>query len=516
MVDVQTEILEDRQARLTVTVDPQRVDKEMKDAARRISRQVSIPGFRKGKAPYNIIKQYYGEDAIFEEALDRLGQAVYTEALDESDVEPYAPGILSDIEREPVVMTFLVPLMPIVELNEYRDVRLPYEAEEIDDEDVQRALTELRDQQAALDPVESPIEMGSVALLDIVGTLVREDEEDAEGEDAEAGEEGEEEKSSTWLAREGVRVKVDEEATYPVPGFPEKVLGMEAEDERSFDMSFPDDEEYAEALRGKTLHFEVTCREVYEYSAPELDDEFAKDLGDYETLDELEAEVRSQLEEAARNKTREEYVEKILDQLAESVVEVSYPPIMLEQQIDSMLEDLDQSLQERGLNLEEYKRLNSLDDDALRDEVNEEAEWQLKIALIMSEVAEAEELSVTDDEISDEIETAILSYGSQAALARQFFSSPEMRRRMANRVLSQKTLDRLIAIARGEEPPIGEPEAAPEDDEIPADELALGEQEEIAAVEAISEDIIESPEEIIEDSDLDLESVSEEDETGNG
>jgi trigger factor len=491
VADVQTEILEDRQARLTVTVDPQRVEKEMKDAARRISRQVNIPGFRKGKAPYSIIKQYYGEDVIFEEALDRLGQEVYGEALDESEIEPYAPGVLSDVERDPVVMTFMVPLMPVVVLNDYRAVRLPYEAEEITEEDVQRALTELRDQQATLDPVKRPIELGSVALLDIVGTLIREDE----GE----GEAGEEEKPSTWLSREGVRVKVDENSTYPVPGFPEKIIGMEADDERSFDMSFPDEDDVAEALRGKTLHFEVTCREVYEYSAPELDDEFAKDLGDYETLDDLRAEVRKQLEEAARQNTREEYIQKVLEQLVESVVDISYPPLMLEQQIDSVLDDLDESLQERGLNLEEYKRLNSLDDAGLRDEVREEAEWQLKVALLLGEVTEAEELSVSEDEINDEIETAILTFGSQAALARQFYSSPEVRRRMANRVLSQKTLDRLIAIAKGEDPPIGEPEKVAEaEDVIEAAELETGEQEATAAIEAVTEDIIETPEEIVE------------------
>jgi trigger factor len=506
VADVQTEILEDRQARLTVTVDPQRVEKEMKDAARRISRQVNIPGFRKGKAPYNIIKQYYGEDVIFEEALDRLGQEVYGEALDESEIEPYAPGVLSDVERDPVVMTFTVPLMPVVELDNYRTVRLPYEAEEITEEDVQRALIELRDQQATLDPVDRPIELGSVALLDIVGTLVREDEGEGESE---------EEKPSTWLAREGVRVKVDEDSTYPVPGFPEKVIGMEADDERSFDMSFPDEDDVAEALRGKTLHFEVTCREVYEYSAPELDDEFAKDLGDYETLDDLRVEVRKQLEEAARQNAREEYIQKVLEYLIESVVEISYPPIMLEQQIDSMLDDLDESLQERGLNLEEYKRLNSLDDAGLRDEVREEAEWQLKVALLLGEVTEAEELSVSEDEINDEIETAILTFGSQAALARQFYSSPEVRRRMANRVLSQKTLDRLIAIAKGEEPPIGEPEKEVEPEEvIEAAELETGEQEEIAAVEAVIEDIVETPEEIVEGAEAEAEEELEEDKNG--
>jgi hypothetical protein len=136
----------------------------------------------------------------------------------------------------------------------------------------------------------------------------------------------------------------------------------------------------------------------------------------------------------------------------------------------------------------------------------------LKVALLLGEVTEAEELSVSEDEINDEIETAILTFGSQAALARQFYSSPEVRRRMANRVLSQKTLDRLIAIAKGEEPPIGEPEKEVEPEEVveAVDELETGEQEAIAAVEAVTEDIIETPEETVEGAEAEAEAKPEE------
>lgn len=474
MINVDTELLEDRQARLTATVEPERLEREMRQAARRIAGKTTIPGFRKGKAPYQVILNYYGEEVLFEEALEGLGQAVYGEALEQSGLQPYAPGVLNDLQREPLVLTFTVPLLPEVDLGDYRALRLPYEEQEVTDEDVERALDDIRDQQATLDPVERPLQMGDVALLDIVGTWVRDeepaeaeaevdaDEAEAEGEE-EAETEPEQKRNDTWLARKGVRVKISEDSTYPVPGFPEQVLGMEPGEQREFQMSFPDDDEdLAEALRGKTLAFDVTCAEIYEYTAPELDDEFAKDLGDYEDLEALKTEIRAQIADHYRQEARDEYIGKVMDELIDSVATLAYPPVMVEEQIDHMLEDFDQQLRQQGLNLDEYKRLNNLTDEQIRADLDEQARRQLGQALILGELAEVEQLSVREEEINDEIETAILPYGEQAALARQLFSSPEARRQLRNRILAQKSVDRLIAIAKGEEPPIGEPEPEPE------------------------------------------------------
>lgn len=484
MINVDTELLEDRQARLTATVEPEQLEREMRQAARRIAGKVNIPGFRKGKAPYSVILSYYGEDALFEEAIENLGQAVYAEALQQSGLQPYAQGVLNDLQREPLVMTFTVPLLPEVDLGDYRALRMPYEEEDVSDEDVERALDDLRDQQATLDPVERPLQMGDVALLDVVGTWVRDEEAEASVGDSEDETESpaEEERNDTWLAREGVRVKVTEDSTYPVPGFPERVVGMETGEQRNFEISFPeDDEELAEPLRGKTLAFDVTCNEIYEYSAPDLDDEFAKDLGDYDDLDELKTEIREQLQQHNQSEARDEYVGKLMDELIDSVVTLSYPPIMVDEQIDHMLEDFDQQLRQQGLNLDEYKRLNNLTDAQIRADLEEQAKRQLSQALILGELAEAEQLSVREDEIDDEIETAVLPYGAQASLARQLFSSPEARRSISNRVLAQKSVDRLIAIARGEEPPIGEPEPEPE----PEEDVAEAEAEQ--AVESDAE-----------------------------
>ncbi len=453
MAKVEKELLENRQAKLTVTVDPEQLRREMQDAARRISRHVNIPGFRKGKAPYRIVLQHFGEEAIFDEALDPLGQAVYVEALKEADVDPYAPGELSEVssERDPLVLTFTVPLTPDVGLGEYRDVRIKYKAPKVTKNEVEEALDALREQQGTLDPVERPIAMGDVAVLDIVGTLVREGDEPEDPD-----------QPSTWVNRQGVRVKVAEEATYPVPGFPSQVAGMAAGDERSFDISFSEeDEEVAEVLRGKTLHFEVRCDEVYEHKVPELNDDLAKELGEYETVKDLRISVRAELEHEAQHEADDEYTEKIFDKLLGGVATVSYPPVMLEEQIDKFLEDFDDRLRQQGLNLDEYKRINNTTDEQMRDEVRENAERQLKHALILGKLAEVEELHAKDEEIDDQISTMSLAYGSQATLARQLFGSPEARRSIANRLLAEKAVSRLIAIAKGEEPPIGDEQPAP-------------------------------------------------------
>jgi trigger factor len=460
VLQVETEILEDRQARLIATVEPERVEKEKRAAAQRIAKKANIPGFRKGKAPYHIISRYFGEVAIFEEALDPLGQSVYKEALEASGLEPYAPGVLSDFTLEPVVFTFTVPLMPEIDMGSYRDVRVDYVVEQVTDEDVKAALQNLRDQHATLDPVERDLQMGDVALLDIVGTLVRDEPDEPDSDQP---------RNDTWLNREGVRVKINEEATYPVPGFPSRVLGMRKDDRRSFDISFAEDEaEVAETLHGKTLHFEVRCAEIYQYSAPEIDDEFARELdNEYASAAELERDVRSRLEQTAARMARDSYLARVIDHLLESTVTVKFPPVMVENQIDDMVEEFERTLRRDGMDLEDYLRMRGMDSDTLRGEMHDDAMVAVSRGLLLGTLAEAEQLKVSDGEIDDEIETTLLPYGGGAGILRQFFSSPESRQAIRNRLLTDKAIARLLAIAQGTAPEIGAEEVQP-----PADESA--------------------------------------------
>ncbi len=468
VLQIQTEILEDHQAKLTVTVEPERLQQEMQAAARRIAREVNIPGFRRGKAPYHIIRQYFGEESILEEALDSLGQAVYKEALQESQIKPYGPGVMTDFSRDSLTMTFLVPLMPEVDLGNYREVRVPFESPTVTDEDVEEILSNLREQSAELNPVDRPIEMGTVALLDIVGTLVRPTEA-AEGE----------EKPAVWLSRKGVRVKIAEDASYPVPGFPAHVVGMAAGDTRAFEISFvADDEEVSETLRGKTLHFEVRCEQVYEHNLPELNDEFAQSVGEFEGLEDLRKAIRTQLEEEAKHKARDLYLEKALEALR-SVATLRYPSLMVEEWVDNNLEELTSTLRNEGLSLEEYLRLNNLTLEQLRDRMRLQARQQIEHALLLEELADAEQISVSDEEVQDEIRTMALGFGARAPMAIREFSQPPIQSRIGNRLRREKVIERLIQIARGEAPEIS---AEPPQDTLPAEDMPQTEESsEIAA-----------------------------------
>ncbi len=448
MLNIETELLDDRQAKLVVVVEPERVQREMQAAARRLSKRLNIPGFRKGKAPMHVVSRYLGEGALLEEALDPLGQEVYSEALEESGLEPYAPGSLSDLKTDPLSMTFIVPLQPEIELGNYRDVRVPYEAPKVTEEDVQRTLTGLREEKAALAPVERPIEMGDVAVLDILGTIkpVR-------------GKKEQEEAANPLIQREGVRVLITEDATYPVPGFPAKVVGMAANEERDFNVKMPKDEDYDEEIRGKTIEFHVVAKEIFSREVPELDDTFATDLGDYESLDDLREKIREQLTTLTQERVNNEYMDQVFDQLASSVV-TNYPPIMLEERIDAMIHDFEHRLQEQRLTVDEYLKLNNIAMDDLRSDFTEGASTSLKRALILGKLLEVEHLEVADEEIEDEIQTMLLSFGSQAGAARQLFSSQDTRQSIRNRLLADKAEKRLRLIARGEAPDIDQTESS--------------------------------------------------------
>lgn len=434
MLNIETQMLEDRQVKLVVTVEPERVQREMDAAARRIAKHLNIPGFRKGKAPNHIVRRYVGEQALLEEALEPLGQAVYKEALEQANLEPYAAGSLTDISLEPVVMTFTIPLQPEVQLGDFREVRVPYESPQVSEEDVDAALRNLREEQATLEPVERPVAMGDVAVLDIVGTVANPDATPEQ---------------RPLIERNNVRVLITEDSTYPVPGFPAQIVGMQANESREFDIQMSDDGDYDEEVRGKTIHFTVNCKEVYSRDVPELDDDFATSLGDYETLADLRQKLRSQLEEVAAERVRDAYLDKVFEQL-EPKATIQYPPIMIDERIDELVEDFDRRLRAQNLNVEEYLKLSNLTMEQLREDFREGAQRSLVRALILSQVIKEENLSVGDEEIEDEIKTMMLSFGSQASMAAKFLQSEDTRRAIANRLLAERATNRLVGLARGE------------------------------------------------------------------
>lgn len=431
---IETKELEDRQVELIVEVPDEQLQRALRAAARRMSKETKIAGFRPGKAPYEVVLSKFGEETIFEEALDALGQEVYRTSLEETALEPYAPGIFNDIvSRDPLTLKFTVPLLPEVDLGDYRSLRIPFINPEVTDEALEESMEDLRQRQALIEPVDRAAADGDVVILDAFGELA----EPGEGEDA------------RLLETKGVSVLVDEDTDFPVAGVYKHLLGLVPEAKASFEHTF-DGEYPAEDLRGKSARFDLTCLEVKSRLVPEWSDDLAQNMGDFESLLDLRVKVRESLQAQAEQNAKQAYSEQVMQALVEQST-VHFPPATLEEELERLLRELSLRLQGQNLTLQDYLKVEGKTLDELRDELTPDARERITRGLILGEVVELEGLEVAEDEIDAEIERMLEPLGEEASPElRKAFGSPNGRRRIAIDLLTDKGVNRLLAIARGD------------------------------------------------------------------
>ncbi|MBN1814938.1 MAG: trigger factor [Anaerolineae bacterium] len=426
-MNITTESLENRQLRLIIETDEEETQEAMQRAARRISKQVNIPGFRKGKAPYDLILQRFGEDTVRKEAAEALIEKVYDEALKKEEIEPYAPASLEELELDPIAFTFTVPLSPTVDLGDYRDYRLKYKQPKVSKNQVQEALEDIRLQNAILELVERPVDMGDGAVVGLLATV---DEEEL-------------------LKGDQIHVMVETNNSYPAPGFSEAIVGMATGDERTFTLALPDDFP-REDLRGREAEFSVKMVEVYDQTIPELDDDLARTVGNFDSRKELEKQVKERLLQAAQQEADQEYATQVIEGLIEQA-QIAYPPMMLERELDDAIKEFEQVVKrDAKLSLEDYLRLQGKTLEELREELEPSAETRLKRALLVTEVAQLEKLDVDEEEIHSEIETMSARWGVRSEEVRTSLSSDAGQRAVRSRLLADKAVQRLVAIAKGE------------------------------------------------------------------
>ena len=455
-MEITTESLENHKLRLTIGVDEERTQQAMHQAARQITKQVNIPGFRKGKAPYELVVQRFGEDTVRREAAEILVEAVYSEALKQEGIEPYAPAALDDIQLRPITFQFIVPLRPTVELGDYRAYRLDPPQATVPDQDVEQALEQIREQHAMLEQVERPAALDDGAVIDLAAHT-------AQGEE--------------FLKGEGLRLLLDAASTDPAPGFAEAIVGMQAGDERTFTLTLPADFQ-REELRGQEAEFTVKMVEVYQNILPALDDDLARTAGNFDSLNALEAQVRQQLQQAVQGKADEQYTTQVLGAIVEQA-QVEYPPVMLAEELDDMVKDYEQAVKRQArLSLEDYLRLQQKTRDDLRAELTPGAAARLRRALVLGEVIRLERLAVEEVEVSAAIEESSATWGIRADEVRASLNSDAGRSAVHNRLLSSKAVQRLVAIARGEAPELAPVEEAEEQGSEAAGEQGSGAAEE--------------------------------------
>ena len=428
-MEITTEPLENRQLRLTIELDDEQAQQAMQRAARKIAKQVNIPGFRRGKAPYELVLKRYGEDTIRQEAADDLAEKVYREALEQEKIQPYAPAAL-EITLAPITFEFTIPLRPTVDLGDYRDYRLKPQKIRIHKKEVRQALEEIREQNAILELVERPVALGDGVVIDVAGWT---------------------DDGTAILNADDVRIILDAANANPAPGFAEEIVGMEAGEERTFTLPLPDDFPQ-EALRGQEAEFAVSLKEVYDSTLPDLDDDLARAVGNFDSFKELEAHVKEQLRQKAQQEADDEYTAQVLEAVIEQA-QVEYPPVMLRETLDDMSEEFEQTVRrETRLSLEDYLRFQKKTLEEIQEEWEPSAESRLKRALVMGKVVSLEEIEVDEEEIKAHIEQVSAQWGVRADEMRASLNSDRSRNTITRYLLAQKAVQRLVAIARGEAP----------------------------------------------------------------
>lgn len=378
------EKLEGNQGVLTVEVDAEKFNEGLDAAFQKVVKQVSVPGFRKGKMPRGMFEKRFGVESLYQEAIDYLLPEAYAKAIDETGIIPVdRPEIdVEQIEKgKGVIFKVTVTVKPEVKLGEYKGLEIEQPDTEVTEEDVNNELKTLQERHAELVvKEEGKAELGDTVVMDFEGFV-----------DGEAFEGGQADNYTLELG-----------SGQFIPGFEDQLVGLAAGEEKDVEVTFPE-EYHAAELAGKPAVFKVKVHEIKGKELPEIDDEFAKDVDDeVETLDALKEKIRTNLEDnkkhAAEHTVRDTLVEKAADN-----AEVDIPQAMINSEVDRMMQEFDQRLQMQGMNLSLYFQFSGQDENALREQMKEDAEKRVRFNLTLEAIAAVENIEVTDEEVDAEL-----------------------------------------------------------------------------------------------------------------
>ncbi len=486
------EYLEDRQAKLTVEVDNDQLEGAKRKAAKKIAKRIKVPGFRPGKAPYKVIQRQVGDEVLLEESLEILVNDIYPEVIEGAEIEPYGPGNLENVvSLEPLTLEFVVPLMAEVELADYHEIRFPYKLPEITDQEVKAVEEDFRQRQAVEETVDRQTEVGDHVYIKLSAKRFEESDE------SEGGNLIDERSTSVIIADE----EEDTSNEWPFDGFSRELIGMSSGEEKKLIFTFPEDSQF-ETLRDVTAEFSIEVEDVKERILPELNDEFAQSLGEYEDLDALEKDIRESLEQRSKETYNAEFDDQVIDAVIEGST-IKYPPQMLENELNLVIQQLESRLANQGLDMDIYLKTRDMDEQGLRDEATPVAESRVKRSLVLLEIARKEEIEVSEEELQQETERtldSITRYMSDSD--RKQFDTTRALMNLTGNIYAEmrmnRTLEYLRSVAKGEleaeeTPEEEEVESLAEEADVPADDG----QPDLENVE--DEEVKDDPESHLED-----------------
>ncbi len=426
VMNIEKDELEGNRVRLKVTIEKEAVNEALDQAYNKVIEEVDVPGFRQGQVPRKVLESKFGEEIFHKDALDILIPAQYSQAVEEMDIEPIDQPDIEDyhIARdEEGSFTAEVEVKPEVELGQYTGFDIEREEVEVDEEDVDAAIENMREEQSQLVSTEgSMVQEGDHVVIDFTGYI--------DGETFPGG------SAEEFILEIG--------SGEFVPGFEEKLIGKEVDEDKVHEVpiTFPEDYQ-AEDLAGEDAVFEVTVKEIKEKEVPELDDEFAREAGDYETFEEMKNEIREQMKEQREEQARRQAENEIIEKVS-AEAEVDVPEQLVEEELDQMYQQLIQNLQSQGVDVEEFFSYSDLDEEEWREENREDARKRARNNLVLEAIAAAEDIEVSEDEINERIEDMAEQNDQDFDKIKQFLQMQGQLESLERGLKMQKTIDFLL------------------------------------------------------------------------
>ena len=394
---------EDKRMYLEIEIDSAQFEEAMERSYKKNVKQINIPGFRKGKAPRKIIEKYYTEAIFYDDAINFAVPGAYDKAVEESGIEPVEMPEIDIVKLEKgenFVFSALVTVRPEVTLGEYKGITAEKDVNTVTDEEVDAEIKKMQENAASISTVtEGTVEMGDKVDLNFEGFV-----------DDVAFEGGKGENYSLVIGSNSF-----------IPGFEEQIAGKTIGEDFDVNVTFPEDY-HSEDLKGKAAIFKCKVNSVEKKNLPELDDEFAKDVSEFDTLEELRADAKAKLEKSKEAEAQRKFEDAVIDIAVENAT-VEVPACMINNQIENQIQDISYRLQSQGMPLEQYLQFTGMTMDALREQLKDSAEKAVKSQLVLAEIAKAENVEVSDEDVDAEFTKMAEMYGMEVEKVKELMGA---------------------------------------------------------------------------------------------
>lgn len=445
---------ENNKAVFTEIIKKETFKEKIQEAYKRNKSRFNIPGFRKGKAPKKIIEANYGKEVFYSDALDLIIPEIYESAIEELDIKPVSqPSVDFDNENkltedEDLVLRFEVETYPEFELSDYSTIEIEEQDNEVSDDDIDAKIQEQIEQNKVISPVEREIGIGDIVNIDFEGFK--------DGESFEGGK------------AEGYDLKVGSKTF--IPGFEEALVGKKKGEEVDVDITFPEDYQ-AEDLKGEDVVFKVKINDISEEIYPELDDEFVKDISEFDTLDEYKDSLKEELQKELEENNKIELENQVIEEVIRRT-DIDLPSQMIEDQLNNEVHEYEHQISHMGMDMDTYLQITGASMDDIRDQLRERAENKVKIDLILEKIVDEKEYDVTDEEIEEEYQTVLSDYGKEddeefLKLVKAQVREEDIRTILQRRKAIEEFKDNVVFVERKEE--VEEDEEAEENEDSKED-----------------------------------------------